>query len=413
MTSGFRNPSAAPTGDSPDRAAAPSDRLLLERFVALSDQAAFAALVARHGPMVLGVCQRILRHRQDAEDAFQATFLVLARRARAVSRPDLLGHWLYGVACRTALKARGRPGVRKHEELVTDMPDAKPAERLEPDILAALDEEVNRLSEKYRLPLVLCYLEGKSTQDASQALGCPRGTILSRLARGRDRLRQRLTRRGIVLTGTALAAVLSRASVADSAMPAFPAEATVTGIASHAAAASQARLLADEVLRSMRQQVLWRWMAASAVAFVAVAAAALGYQTLIPSGPSVRAPNAERDTYALQGKWQVVTVRLNGSELVPANFPVNRLVVHGDTIVFESGGPPQEASFRLDPAATPKAIDLAFREELGSEIRAIYALDGYTLTICRPLTSRSNRPTEFASPQGSDLLVLICQRQRY
>src|SRR5438067_7467271 len=139
-----------------------SDGQLLGRFIARRDEAAFAALVERHGPMVLAVCRRVLGDVHDAEDAFQATFLVLVRKATSIVRPDRLGPWLYGVTYRTALEVRGRRARRRaNEKEATDMPAAPAtAEEAATDLRPILDEEVGRLPAKYRVPFVLCYLEG-------------------------------------------------------------------------------------------------------------------------------------------------------------------------------------------------------------------------------------------------------------
>src|SRR5947209_15211565 len=159
------------------------DGQLVERFLADRDEAAFAGLVRRHGPMVLGVCGRVLGNRHDAEDAFQATFLVLARKAGSVVPRDLVGHWLYGVAYRTALRARSsalRRGYRERQ--VNDMPErAAPVAALGDDLRPVLDEELSRLPEIYRVPLVLCGLEGKSKREVASVLGVPEGTVASRL----------------------------------------------------------------------------------------------------------------------------------------------------------------------------------------------------------------------------------------
>src|SRR5215472_4077824 len=176
-----------------------TDRHLLERFVSAQDQAAFAALVQRHGPMVLGVCRRLLRDAHEAEDAFQATFLVLVHKARSIDRPELLGPWLYGVAVRIAGQARQAARRRAREREAAAMPDGDPSvELVWRELRQVLDEELGRLAQKYRAPLVLVYLEGKTTEEVARQLGCPKGTVQSRLARGRDRLRQRLVRRGVV-----------------------------------------------------------------------------------------------------------------------------------------------------------------------------------------------------------------------
>jgi RNA polymerase sigma factor (sigma-70 family) len=193
-------------------AAEPSDRQLLERFTRRQDEAAFAALVQRHGPLVLGVCRRILQHAQDAEDAFQATFLVLVRRADAIAKPDSLANWLYGVAYRTAHKARTSAARRRtYERQAVPMGVADPLpEALWRELRAVLDEELYHLPDKYREPLVLCYLQGKTNEEAARALGWPVGSMSARLARGREMLRDRLTSRHRDLAPAFVAVVLTR-----------------------------------------------------------------------------------------------------------------------------------------------------------------------------------------------------------
>jgi RNA polymerase sigma factor (sigma-70 family) len=188
-----------------------TDGDLLGRFVDQQDAAAFEALVRRHGPMVLGVCRRLLHSHQDAEDAFQATFLVLVRRAAAVRPRALVANWLHGVAYRTALKARTLAARRgRRETQVTDMPEppvsvAEPWDELRP----ILDQELSRLADKFRVPIVLCLLEGTSHKEAARQLGWPQGTLAGRLSRGRALLARRLARRGVVLSAGALALLLA------------------------------------------------------------------------------------------------------------------------------------------------------------------------------------------------------------
>jgi RNA polymerase sigma factor (sigma-70 family) len=192
--------------------AAESDRELLRRFAEARDEAAFAALLRRHGPMVLSVCRRTLPGWHDVEDAFQATFLTLARKADSIRKPDALGCWLHGVAFRLAQQIRATACKRPLS--------AAPAAAPDPALLAAaqelrqaLDEELLRLPEKLRAPLVLCYLEGLVRDQAAQRLGCPLATLKARLERGRTLLRQRLTRRGLGLSTALAATALSPASV--------------------------------------------------------------------------------------------------------------------------------------------------------------------------------------------------------
>jgi RNA polymerase sigma factor (sigma-70 family) len=183
-----------------------SDALLLHQFLHHRDEDAFAVLVRRFGPTVHGVCRRLLGDGHDVEDAFQATFLVLVRKARSIARRDRLGGWLYGVAVRTAQKARFRRARRRAVERPAD--DATP-EPVAPapapnDWLELLDRELLAVPEKYRLPLLLCELRGVGRRDAARQLGLAEGTLSSRLARGRQLLRQRLARRGVSLSASAL-----------------------------------------------------------------------------------------------------------------------------------------------------------------------------------------------------------------
>jgi RNA polymerase sigma factor (sigma-70 family) len=204
----------------PQDGAGRTDGQLLESFVSEKDEAAFAALVHRHGSMVLGVCRRVLRNHHDAEDAFQATFLVLARKAWCVRPTERVANWLHGVAYRTALKARAIRAKRQvRETQVREMsePELAPQDHWR-DLQCLLDEELGGLPEIYRLPILLCDLEGKSIKEAARQLGWPQGTVAGRLARGRRRLAKRLTRRGLVLSAASLAALPSE-NVASAAVP--------------------------------------------------------------------------------------------------------------------------------------------------------------------------------------------------
>ncbi len=193
-----------------------TDEQLLDRFVSERDAVAFEALVRRHGSMVLGVCRRLLQHPQDAEDAFQATFLVLVRKAASLGQRELLGNWLYGVAYRTALDARAAAlRRRKREKQVSSMPEPEVHDHADEwrDLRPFLDQELNRLPEKYRIPIVLCDLEGRTRRDVAEQLNLPVGTLSGRLTTAREMLAKRLTHRGLVLSGTAMIAALSPSAV--------------------------------------------------------------------------------------------------------------------------------------------------------------------------------------------------------
>ncbi len=190
-----------------------TDGELLESFISRKDEAAFEALVRRHGPMVFGVCQRLLRNRHDAEDAFQAVFLVLARKAGSVRPRTQVANWLYGVAYRTALKARTKTArQRGRERQVTDMPEPEAPEPNDSwlDLRPLLDQELSHVPDKYRIPIVLCDLEARTGKEAARQLGWAEGTLASRLSRGRGLLAKRLTRRGVTLGGGSLATALSQ-----------------------------------------------------------------------------------------------------------------------------------------------------------------------------------------------------------
>jgi RNA polymerase sigma factor (sigma-70 family) len=197
-----------------------TDGQLLECFIARREEAAFAALVRRHGPMVLGVCRRVLDHSHDADDAFQATFLLLVRKAASVTPRERVGNWLYGVAYRTALKARTLAARRRvREQRVPARTAASPADDLLlRELQAALDRELSRLPEKYRAPVVLCDLEGKSRKDAARLLCLNEGTLSSRLATARKLLAKPLARRGLLPTGATLGTVLATGT-ASAAVP--------------------------------------------------------------------------------------------------------------------------------------------------------------------------------------------------
>jgi RNA polymerase sigma factor (sigma-70 family) len=179
--------------------AAVPDHELIERFAVYHEEAAFAALVRRHGPLVLGVCRRVLTDPHAAEDCFQATFLILARKARSLRGPKSLGSWLYGVATRTALKARAQAARRRVCERHAAVAEAvTPADGLVwKDLRPKLDEAIAGLPEKYRTPFVLHYLEGLTVAQVAHQLGCPSGTTSVRLARAREQLRARLARQGL------------------------------------------------------------------------------------------------------------------------------------------------------------------------------------------------------------------------
>jgi RNA polymerase sigma factor (sigma-70 family) len=198
-----------------------SDRELIERFLADNDEAAFTVLVERHGAMVLGVCRRALANVHDAEDACQATFLVLARKARSIRKRPSLSSWLHGVACRVALNLKRERSRRQRREHATTRPaPVDPgAEVTWREAQALLDQELLELPERYRAALVLCYLDGKTRDEAAKLLGITTGGLHGRLERGRKLLRDRLTRRGLTLSAALFASALSAGAVQAAVSP--------------------------------------------------------------------------------------------------------------------------------------------------------------------------------------------------
>jgi RNA polymerase sigma factor (sigma-70 family) len=275
----------------------PTDGELLEAFLAQRDEAAFEALLRRHGPMVLGVCQRTLQNPHDAEDAFQATFLVLVRKASTIRPREMIGNWLYGVACRTAMKARAMNTRRRVKESnVQEI--ARPTNGVEvadDKVLTLLDEEISRLPDKYRAPVVLCELEGKSRKEVAGLLGVPEGTLSWRLASARKMLGRRLSRRGVTFSTGALAAALS-VNTGSAAVPPLLLNSTAkaalriaAGQALTAVAAStQVVILTEGVLKAMLLSKLKVFLAVAFAVVIGTTVTGLGYQALAGDPPQAR-----------------------------------------------------------------------------------------------------------------------------
>jgi RNA polymerase sigma factor (sigma-70 family) len=383
---------------------------LLEQFAARRDEGAFTALVDRHGPMVLGVCRRVLRQEQDAEDAFQATFLVLARNAGSRAWRVSVGPWLYAVALRVALKARTLAARRRtrHTEMVDEVAAEPAVESPWHDWRPMLDEELNRLPAKYRAPLVLCYLEGKSNAEAAQLLGRPVGTVWYQLARGREMLRDRLSRRGVGLSAVALAAVITQNATAavPGALLAVTTQASLAGAGPAGVAgivAPPIATLVNEVLHDMLLTKLKR-----AVAMVlALCVAGLGAGAVVSlAGPGsepvapdrqVAAP-AQAPTATPQKKTETEKERDKENEkkkdkgkTEPATAPLEaRLVAKQDTYTLDRGGRSAEeyakqvrdAAEGGNPLPTPGVeLTLELRNTGAKEIKILVGGDGSSVML--------------------------------
>jgi RNA polymerase sigma factor (sigma-70 family) len=271
-----------------------TDRELLLAFSADGEQPAFAALVQRHGPMVLRVCRLVLRQEQDAEDAFQATFLVLAARAGSIRKTESLACWLHGVAHRVALRARRDAGRRRAHEREGQAMSARLDQRGPEwsEVQAALDAEVQALPERWRAPFVLCFLEGRSRAEAARELGLKEGTIWSRLSHARKLLHERLIRRGITLPALLTAAALSE-EVAR-AVPAHLADSTIQAAVAAGLVPTRAAALASGVIKTMSMiQKKSLILCVATAALVAIASGAMVMQMASARPPAVDGPRAK------------------------------------------------------------------------------------------------------------------------
>jgi RNA polymerase sigma factor (sigma-70 family) len=294
-----------------------SDQELLQRFSVQKDQAAFHALLRRHGPMVLDVCRGALSNEADAEDAFQATFLVLARKAGSIRKSASLGSWLHGVAYRTGLKSRAQSATRdKHEARVTARQAMEPGDPSWRDVRQVLHEELSGLPERYRAPLVLCYLEGATQEAAAGQLNLAKSTLRERLERGRALLRNRLMRRGLGPAALLVAAAWPVASVSACVSPSVVSstiQAASLFAAGQAAAAgvvsAKVAALTEGVLKAMLVTKL-KNATAILVAIALIAAGVIGVAMQGPkavAGSQIDAQKEDKVSAAVQDKKPAAT----------------------------------------------------------------------------------------------------------
>jgi RNA polymerase sigma factor (sigma-70 family) len=447
------------------------DADLLRRFAATRDETAFAVLVERHGPMVFGVCRRVLESTHDAEDAFQATFLVLARRATALGQLATVAGWLCGVAYRVARKMKMQRLKRAAlEPQVRPPAPAAPPDLAWRELLAVLDEELQRLGEGQRLPLVLCYLQGLTQEEAAKQLGWPRGTLKRRLERGRDVLKLRLTRRGLSLAA-GLAATLTTGDGLTAAPPA-----RLTGPLPPAAAlfackkplpatlaAVHVVAFAEGVLKSMFAAKL-KLLAAVCASVVVLGCAALVYaHTAQPQDAGslpvpVPAPSSsvqsadqnpgagQQDRDRFEGTWRVVEYKFEGANLAGNK---NKITFKDNTFRLETNLGDAKGTFTVNSKGTPPHIDLQFAgrraafeafdgvpvppEPLATamgklyranrrndELPGIYEFSGRLLTFCLTLPIESQegnvkipaRPKQISAAKGSGILLILLEREQ-
>lgn len=391
-----------------------SDADLLREFAAGRDEAAFAELVARRGPLVLDVCRAVLGNHADADDAFQATFLLLARNAGTVRRPASLAAWLHGVAHRVALKARSRAARRRDREARLPAPEAAtpPGDPSWAEVRAAVHDELARLGERYRAVLVLCYLDGLTHGRAAEALGLSSAAVKKRLERGRAMLRSALARRGIGPTAV-LAAV------------ALPAAVPPALAASAARLATQPAAIPAHVHALTRgaTPMTTRTLAAALCLLPALVAGAVLAAPPEPPRPATAPPApaavpvddkpAAKAATELDGAWSVRHVETGGEAVVNhrdlaearITFQGDRATVTGLKVLFFG-----DFTFKLDPAQKPKSIDVTFLggEMKGKTFEGVYIVRKDEARLCLRLTHpERGRPKGFATSGGTTLYTFI------
>jgi RNA polymerase sigma factor (sigma-70 family) len=410
----------------------PTDGQLLESYLTRQDQAAFEVLLRRHGPMVLGVCQRVLSNSADVEDAFQATFAVFVRKAASIVPRERVGNWLYGVAYRTALEARSANARRRAKERKMARSSAQSEDAIH-ETHALLDHELARLSDKYRVPVVLCELEGRSRKEVAHQLGIPEGTLSSRLAAARKLLAKRLAGNGLTAPGMALALLLP-------AIPSVPPTLFHSTLQAAAAAAAgpavlwgnspSVAALALGVLKTMFISKLYR-----SLAFAAFLALMFAGSTLLlaryggsegapgpgkpvtPHAPAKDKVAAKSDKERLEGTWIVDAAVVDGDK-TENNPGVDygevgkgaKWVFAGDKLTVKAAfRGDRKLTYRLDPDSDPKAIDLV--DSQAGALLGIYRLEDDTLTVCAAAPGKdSKRPTKFTSERESRVSLLTLKR---
>jgi RNA polymerase sigma factor (sigma-70 family) len=406
-----------------------TDGQLLANYLSRRDEAVLATLVRRHGPMVWGVCRRVLRDDHDAEDAFQAAFLVFVRKAASIASRELLANWLYGVAHQTALNARAAVARRRtRERQVIDMPEPEAARQdLWDDLQPLLDQELSRLPDKYRIPVVLCDLEGKTRKEAAQQLRCPEGTVAGRLARARVLLARRLTRRGLAMCGGSLAAVLAHGAASASVPTALASRAIEAAslFAEGPAAAPgvvsvKVLSLTEGVLKTMLLTKLKAVAAGLLVCFacLGILASRLEFATAkadekaAPAAKDDRKEKPKADSDRIQGKWVVVSAELVGKPFQEVVGDTHTFDKNEWTVLHAKQNATDSGTFQLDATKKPKEIDMT-TPGLGKPIKGIYELDGDTLKICIGDAPEEGRPVKFASdPEKRKLVLIVLKRAK-
>ena len=367
-----------------------SDGDLLERFLQKQDEEAFASLVGRHGRMVLGVCRRMLGNVHDAEDVFQAVFLVLAQRAAIVNPRENVGRWLHGVACRTALDARKRLARRNSKELQFEKihePELEPRELFE-SISPILDEEINRLPARYRDVLILCDLEGKSRKEASVILGTPEGTISSRLSRGRNILARSLSRRGVTIPTVTLVTLLTQ-RISGSAMRPIVTSTISTICMDGIHLSKSVETLVQGALKTMSLSkfnlisCVLLFLLLGTGGMVLLSASEKTDNKSDPASSQIpKESEKRRNIPSIEGAWVVVEADANGKHQPREIEKYQYWVITNDRILVRYSDHSYHVfKYHLRPDGQRNAIDIWIMHPDQTRFMGIYQLKGDTLTI--------------------------------
>jgi RNA polymerase sigma factor (sigma-70 family) len=361
--------------------AALTDAELLERYISRRDEAAFEALVRQHGPMVLGLCRRVLGNEADAEDAFQATFLVLVRKAASIRSPGSFGSWLYGVAHKTALKARAMNEKRRARERQAGKGlKVEAAAEAWREVHALLDTELSRLPEKYRVAILMCALEGKTIKEAARQLGWAQGTMAIRLRRGRALLARRLAKHGLVLSAAVLSAMLSRPAAVAGVPPALihatlkAAGLMAAGRAAAGSIGSNVVALTEGVLKTM---TLSKAKVATAMLLAAILMASAVVHIAGPSVAGQQTKSSKKPAPVPKQEARSVPMWRVRATLEGHTAAVNCLALSPDGKLLASAS--DDSTVKIWNPATAKEI-ITLKESDGGGIRGVaFAPDGKTL----------------------------------
>jgi RNA polymerase sigma-70 factor (ECF subfamily) len=411
-------------GLSPDPAW--TDSQLLEAFVRRRDEMAFTTLVRRHSQMVWQICRRYLFGIHDAEDAFQATFVVLAQRAPQIGRRELLANWLYGVAQRVARRAQAVASRRHQREGQSlEMAErAAAAPQIDPNLKRVVHEEVNHLPAKYRAPVLLCYLENRTHEEAAHELQCPLGTVKGRLSRALETLRTRLVRRGLALSAGTVAVALSQSATEAAVPAALVADTAQLGARLTGGTGTGADVLPAKLATLTKgigaAAVLPKagWLACGLLGLLAIGGVIYWFSgsdeaPVSAGGPARSAPLPPADDKTLlQGAWIQVSVQVDGVE-IPHNQEDFQFVFSGNRLLARLHGQDRaEYAFALQSDQKPKAIDITLvtMPPKGKVLNAVYELNGDVLKLCFP-GNDSKRPPEVASRPETGIVLITLHRQ--